>query len=35
MLLDELKHEVIHIIGRLIAGSGVLIIGKYILNVWG
>ena len=32
---DEIRAELIHIVGRLIAGSGVLIVGKYILNVWG
>jgi len=32
---DHIKIELIHIIGRLVAGSGVLIVGKYILNVWG
>jgi molybdopterin synthase catalytic subunit len=27
--------EIYHILGRIMAGSTVLAIGKYILNVWG
>lgn len=30
-----MKLELFHIAGRLIAGSGVLLVGKYILNIWG
>ena len=34
-MAEEIKIELIHIIGRIIAGSIVLAIGKYVLQVWG
>lgn len=35
MIWDNIKLEVLHVIGRIAAGSCVLLIGKYILKVWG
>jgi hypothetical protein len=31
----DIKLEIIHVIGRIIAGSLVLVIGKYFLHIWG